>query len=123
MKPRPHRSTLHYLSKAMDKIVEKYQAEIRKQVESAISNWYDWNQTEDIRDEEDLSCEWELTDGIMAIVFFAAYYESEYDKGDRYTPPLLSERRSYKVKRVIIYDDESRMTIVDTTDVDIEDKV
>ena len=107
----------------MDKIVEKYQAEIRKQVESAISNWYDWNQTEDIRDEEDLSCEWELTDGMWAIVFFTAYYESEYNKGDRYTPPLLSERRSYKVKRVIIYDDESRMTIVDTTDVDIEDKV
>ena len=54
---------------------------------------------------------------------FTAYYESEYDKGDRYTPPLLSERRSYKVKRVIIYDDESRKTIVDTTDVDIEDKL
>ena len=107
----------------MDKIVEKYQAEIRKQVESAVRNWYDWNQTEDIRDEEDLSCEWELTDGMMAIAFLTAYYESEYDKGDRYTPPLLSERRSYKVKRVIIYDDESRKTIVDTTDVDIEDKV
>ena len=107
----------------MDKIVEKYQAEIRKQVESSVRNWYDWNQTEDIRDEEDLSCEWELTDVMMAIAFFTAYYESEYDKGDRYTPPLLIERRSYKVKRVIIYDDESRMTIVDTTDVEIEDKV
>ena len=107
----------------MNKIVEQYQAEIKKQIESDISNWYDWNLTEDIRDEEDLSCEWEVTDGIMAIVFFTAYYESEYDKGDYYTPPLLSERRSYKVKRVIIYDDESRKTIVDTTDVDIEDKV
>lgn len=107
----------------MDKIVEKYQAEIRKQVESAVRNWYDWNQTEDIRDEQDWSCEWELTDGMRAIAFYTEYYESEYDKGDRYTPPLLSERRSYKVKRVIIYDDESRMTIVDTTDVDIEDKV
>ena len=107
----------------MNKIVEQYQAEIKKQIESDISNWYDWNLTEDIRDEEDLSCEWELTDGIMVIVFFTASYESEYDKGDRYTPPLLSERRSYKVKRVIIYDDESRKTIVDTTDVDIEDKV
>ena len=107
----------------MNKIVEQYQAEIRKQVESAISNWYDWNQTEDIRDEEDLSCEWELTDGMWATAFFKACYESEYDKGDRYTPPLLSEKRSYKVKRVIIYDDESRKTIVDTTDVDIEDKV
>lgn len=107
----------------MNTIVEQYQAEIRKQVESAVRNWYDWNQIEDIRDEEDLSCEWELTDGMMAIAIFTAYYESEYDKGDRYTPSLLSERRSYKVKRVIIYDDESRMTIVDTTDVDIEDKV
>ena len=107
----------------MDKIVEKYQAEIRKQVESAVRNWYDWNQTEDIRDEEDLSCEWELTDGMMAIAFFTAYYESEYDKGDRYTPLLLSERRSYKVKLVLIYDDELRKTIVDTTDVEIEDKV
>ena len=107
----------------MNRIVEKYQAEIRKQVESAVRNWYDWNLTEDIRDEEDLSCEWELTDGMMATAFFTAYYESEYDKGDRYTPPLLSERRSYKVKRFIIYDDESRMTIVDTTDVDIEDKL
>ena len=107
----------------MDKIVEKYQAEIRKQVESAISNWYDWNQTEDIRDEEDLSCEWELTDGMMAIALCTAYSESEYDKGDRYTPSLLSERRAYKVKRVIIYDDESRKTIVDTTDVDFEDKL
>ena len=107
----------------MNKIVEQYQAEIRKQVESAVSNWYDWNLTEDVRDEEDLSCEWELKDGMMAIVFFTAYYESEYDKGDYYTPPLLSERRSYKVKRVIIYNDESRKTIVDTTDVDIEDKL
>ena len=107
----------------MDKIVEQYQAEIRKQVESVVRDWYNWNQVEDVRDEEDLSCEWELTDGMMAIAFITAYYESEYDKGDRYTPPLLSERRSYKVKRVIIYDDESRMTIVDTTDVDIEDKL
>ena len=107
----------------MNKIVEQYQAEIRKQVESAVSNWYDWNLTKDVRDEEDLSCEWELTDGMMAIAFFTAYYESEYDKGDYYTPPLLSERRSYKVKRVIIYDDESRKTIVDTTDVDIEEKL
>ena len=107
----------------MNKIVEQYQAEIRKQVESAISNWYDWNQTEDIRDEEDLSCLCELTYGSVAIVFFTAYYESEYDKGDYYTPPLLSERRSYKVKRVIIYDDETHKEIVDTTDVDIEDKV
>ena len=107
----------------MNKIVEKYQAEIRKHIESAISNWYDWNLTEDVRDEEDLSSEFELTDGIWAIVFFTAYYESEYDKGDYYTPPLLSERRSYKVKRVIIYDDESHKTIVDTTDVDIEDKL
>lgn len=107
----------------MNKILEKYQAEIRKRIESDIRNWYDWNLTEDIRDEEDLSCEWELTDGMMAIAFFTAYYESEYDKGDRYTPPLLSERRSYKVKRVIIYDDESREIIVDTMDVDIEDKL
>ena len=107
----------------MNRIVEKYQAEIRKQIESAISSWCDWVRNEDIRLNEDLSCEWELTDGMMAIVFFTAYYESEYDKGDRYTPPLLSERRSYKVKRVIIYDDESRKTIVDTTYVDIEDKL
>ena len=107
----------------MNKIVEQYQAEIRKQVESAVRNWYDWNLTEDICDEEDLSCEFELKDGMMAIVFFTAYYESEYDKGDRYTPPLLSERRSYKVKRVIIYDDETHKEIVDTTDVDIEDKL
>lgn len=107
----------------MNKIVEQYQAEIKKQIESDISNWYDWNLTEDIRDEEDLSCEFELPDGMMAIVFFTAYYESEYDKGDRYTPPLLSERRSYKVKRVIIYDDETHKEIVDTTDVDIEDKL
>ena len=107
----------------MNKIVEQYQAEIRKQVESAVRNWYDWNQAEDIRGEEDLSCEWELSDGMMAIVFFTAYYESEYDKGDYYTPPLLSERRSYKVKRVIIYDDETLKEIVDTTDVDIEDKL
>ena len=107
----------------MNKIVEKYQAEIRKQVESAVRNWYDWNLTEDIRDEVDLSCEWELADGMMAIVFFTAYYESEYDKGDHYTPPLLSERRSYKVKRVIIYDDETLKEILDTTDVDIEDKI
>ena len=107
----------------MNRIVEQYQAEIRKQVESALRNWYDWNQTEDVRDEEDLSCEWELTDGMMAIALFTAYYESEYDKGDRYTPPLLSERRLYKVNRVLIYDDESRKTIVDTTDVEIEDKL
>lgn len=107
----------------MNKIVEQYQAEIRKQVESAVRNWYDWNQIEDVHDEEDMSCEFELTDGIMAIVFFTAYYESEYDKGDYYTPPLLSERRSYKVKRVIIYDDETLKEIVDTTDVDIEDKL
>ena len=107
----------------MNKIVEQYQAEIRKQVESVVRDWYDWNLTKDIRDEEDLSCEFELTDGIMAIVFFTAYYESEYDKGDYYTPPLLSERRSYKVKRVIIYDDETLKEIVDTTDVDIEDKL
>ena len=107
----------------MNKIVEQYQAEIRKQVESAISSWCDWVRNEDIRLEKDMSCEFELTDGMMAIVFFTAYYESEYDKGDYYTPPLLSERRSYKVKRVIIYDDESREIIVDTTDVDIEDKL
>ena len=107
----------------MNKIVEQYQAEIRKHVESVVRDWYDWNLTEDVRDEEDKSCVFELTDGMMAIVFFTAYYESEYDRGDRYTPPLLSERRSYKVKRVIIYDDESRKTIVDTTDVEIEDKV
>ena len=107
----------------MNRIVEQYQAEIRKQVESAVRDWYDWNLTEDVRDEEDMSCEWELTDGMVAIASFTAYYESEYDKGDYYTPPLLSERRSYNVKRVIIYDDESRMTIVDTTDVDIEDKL
>ena len=107
----------------MNRIVEQYQAKIRKQVESAVRNWYDWNLTEDIRDEEDLSCECELTDGMWAIVFFTAYYESEYDKGDYYTPPLLSERRSYKVKRVIIYDDETLKEIVDTTDVDIEDKL
>ena len=107
----------------MNKIVEKYQAEIRKQIESAISNWCDWVRNEDIRLEKDMSCEFELTDGMMATVFFTAYYESEYDKGDRYTPPLLSERRSYKVKRVIIYDDETLKEIVDTTDVDIEDKV
>ena len=24
--------------------------------------------------------EWELTDGMMAIAFFTAYYESEYDR-------------------------------------------
>lgn len=107
----------------MNRIVEQYQAEIRKQVESAVRNWYDWNQVEDVRDEEDLSCEWELADGMVAIASFTAYYESEYDKGDRYTPPLLSERRSYKVKRFIIYDDETLKEIVDTTDVDIEDKV
>lgn len=107
----------------MNKIVEQYQAEIRKHIESAISDWYDWNQIEDVRDEEDMTCVFELTDGIWAIAFFTAYYESEYDKGDYYTPPLLSERRSYKVKRVIIYDDETLKEIVDTTDVDIEDKL
>lgn len=107
----------------MNKIVEKYQAEIRKKVESAVGDWCERVRDKDIRIEEDFSCGWQLTDGIVAIASFTAYYESEYDKGDYYTPPLLSERRSYKVKRVIIYDDESRKTIVDTTDVDIEDKV
>ncbi len=107
----------------MNKIVEQYQAEIRKQVESAVGDWCERVRDKDIRIEEDLSCEWELTDGMMATVFFTAYYESEYDKGDYYTPPLLSERRSYKVKRVIIYDDETLKEIVDTTDVDIEDKL
>ena len=77
----------------MNRIVEQYQAEIRKQVESSVRNWYDWNQTEDIRDEEDLSCEWELTEGMMARAFYTAYYESKYDNSDRYTATQLTDRR------------------------------